>query len=105
MGGPSNGVRTDLESGATMGAGHTHGINLGTIPPEYALKPWYKTEDKAKRANKITCFSLTTKQDAGCSNHPGRTNPFKVNRLSPCPYLVKRLFGRVEFEHVIFVVF
>ena len=50
------------------------GNKRGTITPEHPIKPCNRTDEKAKRVNKITCLGLPTKQGVGCSNHPGGTN-------------------------------
>ena len=52
------------------GSPHSIGNNLGTIPPEYHAKPCNKTEEKAKRANKMHVLSLFPKPWVGSSNLP-----------------------------------
>jgi hypothetical protein len=44
----------------------------GTITPEYPVKPWYKTEEKARRANEIANLALSGSHEGEGSN-PSRS--------------------------------
>ena len=81
------------------------GNNKGTITPKHPLKPCIKTEEEAKRINKITYCGLSPEQQVAGSNPARRTSyllqnqhPFLFHHPLKCPKRTKNVPKLPQFD-------
>src|SRR5207245_7310865 len=71
------------------GLGQQNGNILGTKSPEHHALRLYRTQEKARRANKMHFSGLSPEQQVAGSNPARRTKPLQVNELALQPSVHK----------------
>jgi len=82
------------------GLGQQNGNILGTKSPEHHALRLYRTQEKARRANKMHFSGLSPEQQVAGSNPARRAKPLQVNELALQPSVPKLVDSNRESRRV-----